>query len=107
MAKIFAVLVCCAAALLCGVVQAQSYAILYAGGSEHTLTLHHHNDGDWEDLQILGRDVIANTLSVRVTSFSPFFLGGGGSEPIPEPATMSLLALGSAAALRRRRRVRL
>jgi len=74
---------------------------LLGGDDERTLMLHHHDGSDWEGLQILGRDRAANTLSVRVTSFSPFFLSGG--EPVPEPGTMSLLAIGAAVLLRRRR----
>jgi len=55
--------------------------------------------GVWEMLPVISHDMDANTLTVTTTSFSDFALGA-----VPEPATLSLLALGSLALLRRRRR---
>ena len=60
---------------------------LLGDDDERTLTLHHHNGSDWDDLEILDRDATANTLSVRVTGFSPFFLSGG--EPVGDPTTLT------------------
>jgi hypothetical protein len=60
---------------------------------------HRNNQGEWSMLPVVDHDMDANTLTVRTDSFSPFALGA-----VPEPATMSLLAMGGLALLYRKRR---
>ena len=67
---------------------------------EEQLRIFHRNIlGEWEMLPVIEHDMDANKLTVQTDSFSPFAMGS-----IPEPTTMSLLALGGLAMLRRRKR---
>ena len=66
---------------------------------ERLLTILHFDEGEWVEMRGIV-DMDANTITVLTDSFSPFLLS-----PVPEPGTMSLLALGlSGLAYRRRRR---
>jgi len=68
---------------------------------ENNLGLWHRDGvtGGYKYLEVIARNTDENWLTVRTHEFSPFIIGF-----IPEPATMSLLALGGLAVLRRRRR---
>jgi hypothetical protein len=67
---------------------------------EELVMLHKNDDGFWEALPTIAHDLDANLLTVETDSFSPFVLG----TVVPEPATMSLLAMGALALLRRKRK---
>ena len=71
-------------------------SLLPVGFDETTLGISHYHDGIWENLPAVARDTFANTIAFETTGFSSFVL-------TPEPATLSLLALGGLAALARRR----
>jgi len=65
---------------------------------EQLIVWHRTGPDSWEGLTKVSQDLDANTITVLTDSFSPFALGA-----VPEPATMSLLALGGLVLLRRRR----
>ena len=73
---------------------------LPAGVDEESLALWHFDEGSgqFDMLPVLAHDPAANTLTVQANGFSDFVLG------VPEPGTALLLALGSMAALLRRRK---
>ncbi|HDZ20674.1 hypothetical protein LCGC14_0304170 [marine sediment metagenome] len=72
---------------------------LPSGMDENLLGIYHQLDsGEWELLPIIARDPAAYTITVLTDSFSPFALG-----QVPEPATLTLLGIGSLALLRRKR----
>lgn len=74
---------------------------MFPGRSEDRLYIHHQlGDGTWEELPVVARDTVANTITVTTTSFSDFAMGG----PVPEPTTLVLLALGGVMLLKRKRR---
>jgi len=76
---------------------------LLPGFDEADLWVWHTLEGppvSWEMLTVTDRDLDANTITVLTTGFSEFAIGS----PVPEPATMSLLALGGLALLKRKRR---
>ena len=70
-------------------------ALLPVGFDETTLGISHYHDGVWENLPIVGQDVVANTLTFETTSFSLLVA-------TPEPATLGLLMVGGLVLLRRR-----
>lgn len=70
-------------------------SLLPVGFDETTLGISHYHEGVWENLSAAARDTFANTITFETTGFSSFVL-------TPEPATLSLLALGGLAALARR-----
>ncbi len=63
---------------------------------EDQLMIAHFAGGQWELLDVAGRDAGANTITVRTDSLSPFVLS------VPEPATLALLLTGGLTLLRRR-----
>jgi len=67
---------------------------------EDLAILHQTAPGAWEALPTISHDVDDNLITVETDSFSPFVLG----TEVPEPATMSLLAFGGLALIRRRRK---
>jgi hypothetical protein len=69
--------------------------------TEETITVYHKlPDLTLEPLPVVARDLDANTITVLTSGFSQFVIGS----PVPEPATMSLLALGACLPLFRRKR---
>ncbi len=72
--------------------------LLVPGISEDMLYVYHQTAGGWEQLPVVSRDLVGNTITVTTTSFSDFALGA-----VPEPSSAALLALGAAALLKRRR----
>ncbi len=69
------------------------------GLNESTLSLFHYEGGQWVDI-VTSVDTVNKLIHANgVTSFSTFAVG-----VTPEPATLTLLALGGLAVLRRRRR---
>ncbi|MEM9186215.1 MAG: hypothetical protein AAGB00_06925 [Planctomycetota bacterium] len=67
--------------------------------AEADLEIFHFVDGAWEAAEKLSQDLLANTITVRVDSFSPFVLGS-----IPEPSAASLAIIAAVAPLGRRQR---
>jgi PEP-CTERM motif-containing protein len=68
---------------------------------QDALYIEHYTGGEWVD--IFGTvDTADDTITVTTDSFSPFALGGPQS--VPEPASFSMLGIGSVALLRRNRR---
>ena len=71
---------------------------LLPGMAEEDLGIFHRLDnGTWELLDPVALDTVNNTVSVETASLSTFAIGA-----VPEPAAMSLLALGGVALIRRR-----
>ena len=62
--------------------------------AEDLQVYHYNSSGTWEQLQVLSRDLLANTITVQTTSFSPFVIGGA----IPEPTSFALISLAGTAA---------
>ncbi len=73
-------------------------AMLPAGLEGEGLVVLHHTVDGWETLVPIDRADVAHTLTVQTDSLSPFLLA-----QIPEPGTLSLLAAGGLALIRRRR----
>ena len=73
--------------------------------NEEELAIFHFDvlTGEWEELEILERDLARNSLRVRTSSFSPFVLGAV-TTAVPEPSgAVLVMAFMSSAVLRRRR----
>jgi len=74
---------------------------LLPGFDEEDLFVWHTLPGPtWEQLDVIARDLVNNTITVRTDSFSTFALAG----PVPEPATMTLLVVGGVVLLKRKQR---
>ncbi len=72
---------------------------LFPGYPEASLEIFHRNDANiWEMLPKLNQDLLANTITVEATDFSPMVIG------VPEPLALSLLCVGALALLHRGRR---
>ncbi|MDB4766619.1 PEP-CTERM sorting domain-containing protein [bacterium] len=72
--------------------------------AEEDLAIFHFDElsGQWEELEVIERDLVRNSLRVRTSSFSPFVLGAV-TTAVPEPSSaVVLMALMMTAALRRR-----
>ena len=69
--------------------------------AETDLEIYHYDGSSWTALTKVGQDIVANTITVRVNSFSPFALGVA---TIPEPSTLLLGALAAVGLLMRRRK---
>ncbi len=67
---------------------------------ENALAIYHFTGGQWVDIGGV-LDLNADTITVDTNSLSPFVLG---VQSVPEPASLSLLSLGSGAMLMCRRR---
>ena len=82
-------------------------ALAAAGVLEQNLSVLHYNPitGDYERAQMVDRDTLADTITVRVDPLSLFALAEEPLEVLPEPASamLVLLGMGALAVIRRRR----
>jgi hypothetical protein len=69
-------------------------SLLDPDSRENLLTLFHDDGADWEELRVLGRDLVANTITVETWSLSPFVLGLADEPPVvPEPAGVGVVGV--------------
>jgi filamentous hemagglutinin len=67
---------------------------LLGGINENYLQIYHWNGSLWEMQNRLQLNTDSNTITVEASSFSPFALGFGGLAVVPEPASITIFALG-------------